>query len=44
MKIIDAATGWFEIVKVPTFYLDEVTGGNDDYIGKFILQGKLVIK
>ena len=24
MKIIDPAMGWFEIFKVPTFYLDKV--------------------
>ena len=28
------ATGWFEIVEVPTYNLDEVTGSNDEYIYK----------
>ena len=31
MKMIDRATSWFEIIKVPTYDLDEVTGGNDEY-------------
>ena len=26
--------GWFEIVEVPKFYLDEVKGSNDEYIDK----------
>ena len=34
MTIIDPATGCFEIVKVPTFDLDELTGGNDEHIDK----------
>ena len=34
MTMIDPATGWFEIVKIPTFYLEEVTIGNDKYIDK----------
>ena len=34
MKMINPAIGWFEIVKVPTFDLDEVTGVNDEYIHK----------
>ena len=34
MKIIDPATGWFEIVKIPMFDLDEVALGNDEYIDK----------
>ena len=29
MTMIDPATGWFEIVKIPTFDLEEVTIGND---------------
>ena len=29
MTMIDPAMGWFEIVKVPTYDLDEVSGGND---------------
>ena len=32
MKMINPAIGWFEIVKVPTFDLDEVTGVNDEHI------------
>ena len=32
MTMIDPATGWLKIVEIPTFYLDEVTAGNDDYI------------
>ena len=34
MTMIDPVTGWFEIVKIPTFDLDEVTAGNDEYIDK----------
>ena len=34
MEIIDPKTGWFEIFKVPEFDLDEVTGGNYEYIYK----------
>ena len=34
MTIIDPATGWFDIVKIPTFDLKEVTIGNDEYINK----------
>ena len=30
--MINPATGWFEIVEVPKFGLDKVTGGNDEYI------------
>ena len=30
MMMINPATGWFEIVKVKTYDLDEVTGGNDE--------------
>ena len=29
MTMIDPYMGWFEIFKVPTFYLYEVTSGND---------------
>ena len=29
MTIIDSAAGWFEVVKLTTFDLDEVTGGNN---------------
>ena len=32
MTMIGPAMGWFEIVEVPTFDLDEVTSGNYDYI------------
>ena len=35
MTIIDPATGWFEIVKLPMFDIDEVTGGNNGYIEDF---------
>ena len=34
MTIIDPATGWFEIVKIPTFDLNEVMAGNHEYIDK----------
>ena len=34
MTMIDPTTGWFEIFKVPTYDLDEVTGGNAEYIDK----------
>ena len=34
MTMINPATGWFEIVLVPTYNLDEVTGGNIDYVDK----------
>ena len=34
MTIIDLATGWFKIVEISTFNLDEVTAGNDEYIDK----------
>ena len=34
MKMIDPATAWFEIVEVPTFDFNEVTGGNDENIYK----------
>ena len=32
--MIDPATGWLEIVEIPTFDLDKVTVGNDEYIDK----------
>ena len=32
--MIGPATGWFEIVKIPTLSLKEVTEGNDEYIDK----------
>ena len=34
MRTIDPATGWFEIIEVPTFYLDELMVGNYEYIDK----------
>ena len=34
MMMIDLATGWFKIVQIPTFDLEEVTIGNDEYIDK----------
>ena len=34
MNIIDTATGWFEIFKMPMFDLDEVMSGNNEYIDK----------
>ena len=34
MTILTLATGWFEIVKVPAYDLDVVTGINDEYIDK----------
>ena len=32
MMMIDPAKGWFEIVEITTFELEEVTSGNDEYI------------
>ena len=34
MTMIEPSKGWFKIVKVPTYDLDEVIGVNDDYIDK----------
>ena len=34
MTMIDPDTGWFEIVKIPTFDLEEVELVNDEYIYK----------
>ena len=34
MTTIEPAACWFEIIEVPTFDLDEVMGGNDEYIDK----------
>ena len=34
MEMIDPATGWFEIFKIPTFDLKEVTIGNDEYMDR----------
>ena len=32
--MIDPATGWFEIVEIPTLDIDEDITGNDEYTGK----------
>ena len=34
MAIIDSATGWFEIVKLPMYDINEVMCGNYEYIDK----------
>ena len=34
MTKIEPATGWIRIFEIPTFNLDEVTAGNDEYIDK----------
>ena len=34
MTMINPAIVWFEIVKIPTYDLNEVTGGNYEYIDK----------
>ena len=34
MTMIDPDKGWFESVEVPTYELNEVMGGNDEYIYK----------
>ena len=34
MKMIDPTTGWLKTTKILTYDLDEVTGGNDEYIDK----------
>ena len=34
MTTTDLATGWFEILDISTFELDEVMVGNDEYIDK----------
>ena len=34
MKMINLTTGWFELFEVPTFDLDEITGGNGEHIDK----------
>ena len=34
MTMIDPATSWFEIVKIHTFELEEVTIGNGEYVDK----------
>ena len=37
MAMIDPATGWFMIFEIPTYNLNGVTGGNDEYIDKNLL-------
>ena len=34
MSMIDPTTGWFEIVEIPTYDLNEVIGGNGEYTDK----------
>ena len=34
MTVIDPATGWFKIVEIPTFDLEEVKIGNNEYTDK----------
>ena len=34
MTMIDPATGWINIFEIPTFDLEEVTLGNNEYIDK----------
>ena len=34
MAMIDPAIGWSVISKIPTYNLNEVTGGNYEYIDK----------
>ena len=34
MAMIAPATGWFKTVEIPTFELEEVKKGNDEYIDK----------
>ena len=34
MIMIDPETVWFEIIEMPTYDLDVVTGDNDEYIDK----------
>ena len=34
VTMIDPATGWFDIVKIPTFDLNEIAIGNDECIYK----------
>ena len=34
MMMIKPAIAWFEIIKVPVFDLNEIMGGNDEYIDK----------
>ena len=32
ITMIDPATGWFDVVEIPTFDLEEVALGNDEYM------------
>ena len=42
MNIIDPAMGWFDIVKVLMFDIDNAMGGNDEYIYKsYVRAGQL---
>ena len=34
MMMIDPSTGWFGIVEIPMFDLEEVSLGNDEYMDK----------
>ena len=34
MTTIEPNTGWFEIIEVPTYDINDVTGGNEEYIDK----------
>ena len=34
MTVIGPTIGWFEIIEIPTYDLNEVTGGIDEYIDK----------
>ena len=34
MLMIDPLMGWFKIFEVPKFYLNEVIGGNNEFIDK----------
>ena len=36
MMMIELSTGWFEIVEITTFDLEEVAIGNDEYIDKYL--------
>ena len=38
MKMIDPATGWFEIFRIPTFDLDVVMAGNYEYMDKLFIR------
>ena len=34
MEMIDTATAWVEIIKLPTYDIDELMGDNYEYIDK----------